>query len=51
MGLVGGGTSTRDEVVVSLERMRDIVFIDEDVGCVVCEVGVVLEELESVVCV
>jgi D-2-hydroxyglutarate dehydrogenase len=48
-GLVGGGTPTRDEVVVSLERMRDIVSIDEDAGCAVCEAGVVLEELESAV--
>ena len=46
-GLVGGGVPTGSEIVISLEKMNRVLDVDEDAGCVVCESGVVLEDLET----
>ena len=47
-GLVGGGVA-RDagEIVLSLERMKDVLSFDEESAVVVCEAGCVLADADS----
>ena len=47
-GLVGGATPVFREVIIALERMNRLIDIDKYAGFVVCEAGMVLEQLESV---
>jgi len=46
-GLTGAATATNGEVVVSLERMRKILEIDEAGRTVRCEAGVTVEALQQ----
>jgi len=46
-GLVGGSVPVFDEVVLSLSRMNRIISLDAYSGIVVCEAGVILEELNA----
>jgi D-2-hydroxyglutarate dehydrogenase len=46
-GLVGGGVPLSHEVVLSLERLRDVHSFDEDSGVVVCGGGLVLQALDE----
>jgi FAD/FMN-containing dehydrogenase len=46
-GLVGGSVPVFDEVVLSLSRMNRILSLDAYSGIVVCEAGVILEELNA----
>ncbi|CRK88582.1 CLUMA_CG002378, isoform A [Clunio marinus] len=46
-GLVGGSVPVFDEVVISLNSMNKIEYIDEYSGIVTCQAGAILENLES----
>lgn len=46
-GLVGGSVPVFDEVILSLNRMNQIMSMDEFSGIVTCESGVILENLNS----
>ena len=46
-GLVGGGVPLSHEVVLSLERLREVHSFDEDSGVVVCGGGLVLQTLDE----
>ncbi|CAG9322048.1 unnamed protein product [Blepharisma stoltei] len=46
-GLVGGSVPVHDEIVLSLSNMNKLVEINESEGTVLCEAGVILEQLNS----
>jgi FAD/FMN-containing dehydrogenase len=46
-GLVGGSVPVHDEIIVSLERMRNVIEFDEVSGAITCEAGCVLENLDT----
>eukprot|EP00667_Euglena_gracilis_P009990 EG_transcript_10161 len=46
-GLVGGSIPVHDEVVLSLERLRQITKFDEVSGVLVCGAGCILEALDN----
>lgn len=48
-GLVGGSVPVFDEVVISLNSMNNIEYIDEYSGIVTCQSGVILENLDAAV--
>lgn len=48
-GLVGGSVPLKDELVLSLARMNDVVFLDEHAGNIICQAGCVLETLQDYV--
>jgi len=48
-GLVGGAVGKAEEEVCSVERMRNILDIDQDSGVLTCEAGAILQVLENAV--
>lgn len=46
-GLVGGGVPVYDEIILSTNKMNKILDFDETSGIVVCEAGVVLQDLDN----
>ena len=46
-GLSGGATATNGEVVVSLERMRKILEVNQVARTLTCQAGVVLERIQN----
>jgi D-2-hydroxyglutarate dehydrogenase len=46
-GLAGGSVPVYDEVVLSLQRMNDVVSVDNDSGTAVVQAGVTLKELDD----
>ncbi|KAJ3226101.1 hypothetical protein HK099_005570 [Clydaea vesicula] len=48
-GLVGGGVSVFDEIIIQLGRMNEIRSFDEQSGVAVCDAGVILENLDNFV--
>ena len=47
--LVGGTKSTDNQVVISLEKMKNIIEIDENGKTVTCESGVIIEDIINAV--
>ena len=45
--LVAGATPIHDEVVLSVEKMRNIIHFDETSGVITCQAGVILEQLQN----
>lgn len=45
-GLVGGSVPVFDEVIISTQRMNNIVSIDDVSGVIVCQSGCILQELD-----
>ena len=46
-GLAGGSVPVHDEVVLSLQRMSDVVSIDADAGVATVQAGVTLQQLDN----
>ena len=46
-GLAGGSVPVHDEVVISLQRMSDVVHVDPDAGVATVQAGVTLQQLDD----
>ena len=46
-GLVGGGVPVFDEVIIQLGKLNSIRSFDDISGVVVCDAGVILENLDN----
>ncbi|CAG9771345.1 unnamed protein product [Ceutorhynchus assimilis] len=46
-GVASGAVPVFDEIILSMELMNEIIEIDENSGTVVCQAGVILEELDN----
>jgi D-2-hydroxyglutarate dehydrogenase len=46
-GVVGGSVPVRDEVIVSLERLNDVISFDKENGILQCGAGCILQNLQQ----